>query len=385
VSTVSTDLTPGQQELAARVRAFVAACVAPGAARRDSAGRYDPELLAALAAEGLFALRIPTGYGGTGLDAVSTGVAIEELAAGDLSACYPVLNAALIGGVLAAHGTDRQRAGWLPPIARGEALVALCLTEPEHGTDAAAIELAATPHGAGGWLLTGEKTSIMIGTYATHGLVLARTGGAGADGITAFYVPLDDRRVHREPLRDLGCRSAGRARLRFDGLPAGADAVVGGPGLGFRQVMRGFDYSRALIALMAVGAAGASLREAGERAGARWAFGQPIGRFQGVAFPLVEHATLVHAARLVGYRALARDDAGLDHRIDANMAKWWAPKVAVAAANQALVTFGQAGWAEDAAPARRLRDLLGLQLADGTENAAKLVVARQLLGRDHAP
>jgi cyclohexanecarboxyl-CoA dehydrogenase len=378
------EFTPRQQELAARVRAFVSGCVAPTAARRDLDGAYGPELVPALAAEGLFGLRIPTGYGGAGLDAVSTGLALEELAAGDLSACYPVLNAALIGGVLAASGSPGQRAAWLPPIAAGDALVAMCLTEPEHGTDAAAIELAAVPDG-GGWRLTGEKTSIMIGTYATHGLVLARTGPAGAAGITAFYVPLDDRRVLREPLRDLGCRSAGRARLTFDGLVVDAGALVGGPGLGFRQVMRGFDYSRALIALMAVGAAGASLREATDRAAGRHAFGQPIGRFQGVAFPLVEHATLVQAARLLGYQALARLDAGLDHRVAANMAKWWAPKVAVDAANQALVTYGQVGWAEQTALARRLRDVLGLQLADGTENAAKLVLARQLLGRDHAP
>jgi len=136
---------------------------------------------------------------------------------------------------------------------------------------------------------------------------------------------------------------------------------------------------------MAVGAAGASVREACERAGRRQAFGQPIGRFQGVSFPLVEQATLLHAARLLAYEALWRNDAGLGHRVEANMVKWWAPKVAVEAANQAMITFGHAGYTEDAPLARRLRDVLGLQLADGTENATKLVVARQLLGRENAP
>jgi cyclohexanecarboxyl-CoA dehydrogenase len=149
--------------------------------------------------------------------------------------------------------------------------------------------------------------------------------------------------------------------------------------------MRGFDYSRALIALMSVGAAGAALDEALAHARQRQAFGQPIGRFQGVAFPLVEHATFLHAARLLAYEALWRKDAGLDHRTEANMAKWWAPKAAVDAAHQALLTLGHLGWSEDRELARRLRDVIGTELADGTANVTKLVVARQLLGRETAP
>jgi cyclohexanecarboxyl-CoA dehydrogenase len=378
------ELTAEQQELAKRVQALVAEQIAPGAAARERAGRYEPGLLRALAAAGLFGLRIDERYGGSGLDAVSTGVVLEELAAGDVSVCYPVLNAALIGGVLRAHASDEQQSSWLPGIAAGTAIVALCLTEPDHGTDAAHIELSAVADGEG-WRLTGEKTSIMAGRYATHGLVFARTGGPGAAGITAFYLPLDVPGVTRVPLSDLGSRAGGRSRLRFRGVPVGSGAVVGGLNRGFVAVMRGFDYSRALIALMAVGAAGASLREAYQRAGARHAFGQPIGRFQGVAFPLVEHATMLHATRLVAYEALWRGDAGLGHRVEANMAKWWAPRAAVAAANQAMLTFGHDGYCEDEPLARRLRDVLGLQLADGSENATKLVIARQLLGRENAP
>jgi cyclohexanecarboxyl-CoA dehydrogenase len=136
---------------------------------------------------------------------------------------------------------------------------------------------------------------------------------------------------------------------------------------------------------MCVGAASASLDEAISHARSRQAFGQPIGRFQGVAFPLAEHATLLRAARLLAYEALWRKDAGLDHRIEANMVKWWAPKAAFDAAHQALLTFGQLGWSEDQPLAQRLRDLIGTQIADGTANVTKLVVARQLLGRDYAP
>lgn len=378
------DFDAEQEAFRKSVRALAAEHVAPARRDADREARYRPGVLDALADNGLFALRIPARFGGRELDAVTTGIAVEELARADLSVCYPVLNAALIGGVLAANATSDQLDRWLPPIARGEHLVALCLTEPGHGTDAANIELRAEPDGDG-WVLTGDKTSIMIGAYATHGLVFARTGGPGARGVTAFYTPLDDAHVTRTQLADLGSRAGGRSHLRFDGLRVGPETVVGGEGLGFVQVMRGFDYSRALICLMAVGAAGASLDDSFAHAKDREAFGRPLGAFQAVAFPLVEHATFLHAARLLAYEALWRNDAGLDHRVEANMAKWWAPKAAMEAAHQALLTLGHLGCTEDHAVAQRLRDVIGLQLADGTANATKLVVARQLLGREHAP
>jgi len=378
--------TPEQNALAEKVRAFTADRIAPAAAENDRLGRFREGLFADLAAEGLFGLRIPAEYGGRELPAVSTGIVLEELARGDLTVCYPVLNAALVGGVLAAQGTQEQRERWLPEIARGEALVALCMTEPGHGTDAAALEMRAEPSPGGGWRLTGEKTSIMFGGYATHGLVFARTGEAPRSrGVTAFYVRLDDAHVSRTVLRDLGSRAGGRASLVFDGHPAGPQDVVGGTGMGFVQGMRGFDYSRALIALMCVSVARASLDEALAHAREREAFGQPLGRFQGLSFPLVEHATFLHAARLVAYEALWRNDAGLVHRAEANMAKWWAPRAAVDAAHQALLTLGHLGWSEDRELARRLRDVIGTQLADGSANATKLVLARELLGRDSAP
>lgn len=377
--------TDEQRALGEKVRAFTADRITPYYQDSDRQGRFRAELFAELAAEGLFALRIPTEYGGLGLDAVSTGVALEELARGDLTVCYPVLNAALVGGILTANGSAEQRTRWLSEIARGDAVVAFCMTEPEHGTDAAAVELRAEPAGDG-WRLVGEKTSIMLGAYATHGMIFARTSDAPrARGVTAFYARLDDRYVTRSTLSDLGSRSGGRARLVFDGLPVSTADVVGGPGLGFAQGMRGFDYSRALIALMCVSVARLSLDEALAHARSRQAFDQPLGRFQGIAFPLAEHATYLHAARLLAYEALWRNDTGLDHRTEANMVKWWAPRAAVEAAHQALLTLGHLGYSEERPLAQRLRDLIGTQLADGTANATKLVVARQLLGREYAP
>ncbi|MGH7748700.1 MAG: acyl-CoA dehydrogenase family protein, partial [Candidatus Dormibacteria bacterium] len=307
-----------------------------------------------------------------------------EVARADFNAAYHLLNAALVTDILLANAGEDQCARFIPPIVAAEHVPALCLTEPDHGSDAAHLSVRAERDGSG-WRLVGEKTSVSFGMQAETALVFARTGGDGAGGVSAFYVELDPAHVERGAFADLGSHAVGRGSLHFDGLPVDERCMVGREGEGFTSVMRGFDYSRALIALMCIGCAQAGLDEAVEYARSREAFGQPIGRFQGVAFPLVEHATHLHAARLLGYEALWRKDRGLPHTEEANMAKWWAPRIAVEAAHQVLLTFGHAGYSEETPHGQRLRDLIGLEIGDGTANIAKLVVARSLLGREHAP
>jgi cyclohexanecarboxyl-CoA dehydrogenase len=379
---VDFSFSEAQEELRERVRTFANERLAPGYQAGDRSGAMPPGLPRELAAQGLLGLRVPAEHGGSGVDCVTTGVAIEEVARADLNAGYLVLLAALLADILLASGTPQQQRRWLPGIAAAEDLPALCLTEPEHGSDAAAVELRAEPV-PGGWRLTGTKTSVMLGMVATHGLVFARTGGPGARGVTAFYVRLDG--VVRRPFSDLGNRSMGRAALELDGLPAGPEHVVGGEGLGFVQVMRGFEYSRALISLMCVACAQAAIDDALEHARTRHAFGGPIGRFQGLSFPLVEHATHLRAARLLAYEALWLKDAGRPHTVPANMAKWWAPRAAADAAHQALLTFGHHAWSDASPQGQRMRDIMGLEIGDGTAQITKLVVARALLGRDAAP
>lgn len=378
------DLTPGQRAVQERVRAFAVERLAPRYQDADRAGAPRPDLHPLLATAGLTGLRIPRSYGGSESDCVTTGAAIGEVARADVNAGYVVINCSLIGDVIVNNGDDGQRARWLPAIASGDALPALCLTEPEHGSDAARIEATARRDGDR-WRISGVKTSIALGAHATHGVVFARTGGEGAGGVTAFYVALDGAHVERRVLSDLGNRSIGRSELTFDGLPASGDDVLGGEGLGFKQVMRGFDYSRALIGVMCVSVAQAAVDDALEHLRTRRAFGQPLGRFQGASFPLVEHATYLRAARHLCFEALWRKDRGLDHTVQANMAKWWAPRAAVDAVHQALLTFGHFGYSDELPHGQRLRDVIGLEIADGTAQIAKLVVARALLGREHAP
>jgi cyclohexanecarboxyl-CoA dehydrogenase len=366
------------------LRSFAGTVLAPHYQADDRTAKLRPTLVTELAGMGLTGLRIPERFGGQEASAVIAGMAAEEVGRADFNATYLIINTALISDVLVRNATAEQQQRWLPPIASGEVIPALCVTEPGHGTDAASLTLAAEPDGDG-WRLTGEKTSITLGMDAGTGLVLARTGGPGARGVSAFYVDLDDPRVSRSAFDDLGSRCIGRASLYFDGLPVPRDRLVGAEGGGFVSVMQGFDYSRAVIGLACLGAAQVSLEEALQWARDREAFGQPIGKFQGVAFPLAELATYLRGARHVCYEALWRKDNDLEHGAEAAMAKFWAPKLASEVIHKCLLTFGHLGYSTDSPLGQRLRDVIGLEIGDGTAQVSQLVVARSLLGRAYAP
>lgn len=382
-------LTDEQRAFRDSVSAFARDRLAPDYAAADRRGAFRDGLVSEMAHMGLIGLRIPTEHGGQGADTLTTGLAAEEVARADINAAYLILLPSLVSEVLIAAADPAQRARWLPAIASGEQLPCFCLTEPEHGSDAAHLTLRAerVSGGAGGWRLTGEKTSISLGATADTALVFARTGSEedGARGISAFYVELDDRYVRRAPFSDLGERAIGRASLAFDGHPVPAEALVGGEGEGFVRCMRGFDCSRAWIALMCIACAQQSLEEAIAYARERQAFGEPISRRQGVAFPLVELSAQLQGARLLSYEALWRRDRGQPHALQANMVKWWAPRLAAQVCHQALLTFGHSAYSDELPLAQRLRDVIGLEIGDGTAQIASLVAARQLFGRGFAP
>jgi cyclohexanecarboxyl-CoA dehydrogenase len=364
------DFALGDEQRAFRdaVAAFARDRLADDYAGADRRGAFREGLVREMADMGLIGLRIPA----------------EEVSRADINAAYLILLPSLVAEVLVGAADQAQRDRWLPAIAAGEALPCFCLTEPEHGSDAAHLSLRAQRDGAG-WRLSGEKTSISLGIGAHTALVFACTGEQGARGISAFYVQLDDRYVARSPFEDLGERAIGRASLAFDGHPVGADALVGAEGEGFVRCMQGFDYSRALIALMCLACAQQSLDEAIAYSRERHAFGRPISSQQAVTFPLVELVTQVRGARLLCYEALWRKDRGLRHALEANMVKWWGPRLAVDACHQALLTFGHGAYSEELPQAQRLRDVIGLEIGDGTAQIAKLVAARHMLGREFAP
>ncbi len=358
--------------------------LAPHYQSDDRAATFRRQLAKDMAAMGLTGLRIPEEYGGQGASAVLAGVATEEVGRADFNATYLMINTALICDVIVRNATEEQKAAWLPGIASGDTVPCICITEPGHGTDAASLELKAVREGDG-WTLHGEKTSITLGMDADRAVVLARTGGPGARGISAFWVDLNSGHVARSQFDDLGGRAIGRASLYFDGAPVTRADLIGAEGEGFVSVMQGFDYSRAVIGLACLGAAQVSLDEALQWSRDRVAFGKPIGAFQGVSFPLAECATYIRGARHVCYEALWRKDNDLEHSTEAAMAKFWAPKLSVEVIHQCLLTLGHLGYSSESPVGQRLRDVIGLEIGDGTAQVSKLVISRNLLGRAFAP
>jgi cyclohexanecarboxyl-CoA dehydrogenase len=378
-------LSDEQREYRDRARAIATKRLLPEYQAREKAGRIDPDLRRELGSHGLIAPEIPVEFGGRGLDRVTSGVVTEEIGRGDINVAYLQVVGSLVGQILAGNAEPEVARQWVPRICSGEAIVGIGLTEPHAGSDAGMPRLTAVRDG-NDWVLNGVKSLSFAGDAAAV-VVFARTGPSQQRGkdISAFLVPLDLPGVTREPYSDMGTTAVGRGAAHLDGVRIPADHLLGEERRGFTQVMQGFDFSRALIGLQCIGCAQQTVDETWEYVSTRQAFDQPLSRNQGVSFPLAEAETLLTAARLLCYQTLWLKDAGLPHTAQAAMSKWWAPKTAYDVINSCLLLHGQYGYRTELPIAQRLRDVLGLQIGDGTAQIMKLVIARQRLGRELAP
>jgi cyclohexanecarboxyl-CoA dehydrogenase len=378
-------LSDEQQDYRDRARDIAQKKLLPDYRARERAGRIDPELRRELGAAGLIAPEIAVELGGRGLDRVTSGLITEEIGRGDINVAYLQVVGSLVGQILAGNAVPEVAGHWVPRICGGEEIVGIGLTEPHAGSDAGMPRLTAVRDGAD-WVLDGVK-SLSFAQDAAAVVVFARTGPSQARGkdISAFVVPLDLPGVSRELYSDLGTTAVGRGAAHLDGVRIPADHLLGEEGRGFTQVMQGFDFSRALIGLQCIGCAQQTVDETWEHVSTRQAFDRPLSKNQGVSFPLAEAETLLSAARLLCYQTLWLKDAGRPHTAQAAMSKWWAPKTAYDVINQCLLLHGQYGYRTELPIEQRLRDVLGLQIGDGTAQIMKLVIARQRLGRELAP
>jgi cyclohexanecarboxyl-CoA dehydrogenase len=326
----------------------------------------------------LLGLLVDPAKGGEGADEIAAGIACEELAWADFNISYLVFSGAVTGRLLDLHCDGGSE--WLARSIAGTDFIALGLTEPGVGSDAANLSTRAERVG-GGWRLYGEKSSITGAAHATAALTFARTGGPGPRGVSAFLVPLDDATVSRQVFRDPGFRPLGRGALTFDGTFVPDEYLIGEEGRGFNLVMGEFDFTRALIGLMAVGCAQRALEMTIDYTSERRTFGRPIAANQGVSFKVAEHDTMLEAARALSYRALALRQAGLAHTKQAAMVKWWVPRVAFDAIQDCIVLHGHVAWSDEMPLQQMLRDVSGMQIGDGTPQIQKLVIARQLYDR----
>jgi len=373
-------LSEEQRAFLDTARRFARERIAPHYQTREQERGIDRALIRDMGALGLIAPEVPGSHGGLGRPSVTSGLITETIGYADLNVAYVQILGSLAGKILAEHAAPELAGRWLRQLLSGEAVIAIALTEPRGGSDAANLALAARRDGDR-YILKGEKSSISMADQADALILFARTGRQedGARGVSAFLVPKDTPGVSTARFTDLGSKVIGRSSIFFDDAAVPATHRLGAEGSGFVQVMQGFDFSRALIGLQVLGSAQASLDETWRYVQEREAFGGPLAQNQGVTFPLAEAETLVEAARQLCYHTLRLKDAGCPHTAEAAMCKWLAPKTAVDAVHQCLLSHGHYGWSMDLPHQQRLRDVMGLEIGDGTAQIMKLVIARNRL------
>jgi alkylation response protein AidB-like acyl-CoA dehydrogenase len=277
------------------------------------------------------------------------------------------------------YGTEDQKQRWLPRLASGELLGAFALTEPGAGSDAASLRTTARAVD-GGYVLNGSKTFITnLGRAGTY-IVMARTGGPGATGVSAFVVEAGTPGLRCGRAFDkMGLNGSPTGELHLEDCRVDADALLGREGQGFAIAMSALDAGRIGISAQALGLAEGALEDAIEYLRQRQQFGKPLVEFQGLQFLLADMATQVEAARLLVYRAAALCDAGQPFTREASMAKLFCTDTAMRVTIDAVQLLGGYGYLEEYPMARRMRDAKASQIYEGTNQVQRMVIARQLL------
>ena len=374
-------LTDEQRQIRDTLREFAARELAPHAATWDREHRFPRAALRGLGALGALGIVVPEALGGAGLDYVSLAVAMEEIAAGDgaTSTIVGVQNSVVCGPV-AAFGSERQKAQWLPSLARGERLGCFCLTEPQAGSDASAITTRAVPSGER-YVLCGVKQFITSGANADVAIVIAVTDpSAGRKGLSAFVVDTKTPGFRVARLEDkLGQRASDTAQIAFESCEVPAENRLGDEGDGYRIALANLEGGRIGIAAQAVGMARAALDAAVAYARERRAFGKPIAEHQAVSFRLADMATQVDVARQMVWHAAALRDAGEPCLKEAAMAKLFASEMAKRVASEALQIHGGYGYVTDFPVERIYRDVRVCRIYEGTSDVQRMLIARELL------
>lgn len=374
-------LSPEQEAVRAAVRRWVDDVVAPTAVANDRAERFPTEALEGLRRGGWLGLTIPVEYGGGGADPLTYALLVEELGRGDANVRSIVsVHLGLVAGAVARWGSDEQCRRWLPAMATGEVLGCFCLTEPEHGSNPADLQATAR-RVEGGWRLHGRKVFITNGSIAGLALVMARTGGPGARGVSAFLVPTDRAGFSAHPLHGkLGLRSCDTAEVVLDGVVVGEEALLGGEGNGLKVALSALDDGRLSLAASCTGMAQAALEAMTTYAGQRHQFGRPIAGFQLVQELIADTAVDVAAARLLTWQCADLKRRGEGYTVAASMAKYFASEASVRAANNAVQVHGGYGYVDDFVVGKLLRDARVTTLYEGTSQIQKLLIGRALTG-----
>jgi alkylation response protein AidB-like acyl-CoA dehydrogenase len=371
------DLSPEQHALQDTLARFCDERIRPRAAGLDQAAEFPRELFTELATLGFFGLRYPESLGGMNLDLLSACLAISEIARGSLSLAAVAAMQSLMGThFLYAFGSPDVHERLLKPAIRGEKIGAICITEPNAGSDLSAIATMAEKV-PGGYRITGQKTWITSAPVADFFTVFARTGAAKR--LTVFLVEKDfpGLRVGRA-IEKIGCRAALTAEVFFDHCLVPDDHRLGDEGQGETSLREILADVRIITGALALGVARAALEDARQYAAQRVQFGRPIGHFQAIQEKLADMGThLAAATHLVHYAAWLRD-RGRPHQCEAAMAKLFATERATEICDQATRILGAYGYALEFSAQRYLRDIRFTLYGGGTSEILKLVIAREM-------
>jgi alkylation response protein AidB-like acyl-CoA dehydrogenase len=378
---VDLSLSPEHQQVRAALREWVDAEIAPRAIQADRDEQLPPQALDGLRAGGWLGLTIPEEYGGGGADPLAYVLMIEELGRGDANVRSIVsVHLGLVGGPILRWGTGEQKQRWLPAMATGETLGCFCLTEPDHGSDPAHLTTTAKRDGDG-WVIDGHKIFITNGDIAGVALVMARTGGEGARGVSAFLVPTGTPGFSPQPIHGkLGLRSCDTAEISLDGVRVGPEALLGPEGSGLKVSLGGLDDGRISLGASCVGIGQAALDAMTSYAAQREQFGKPIAGFQLVQELIADTAVEVEAARMLVWRAADLKRRGESYTVAASMAKYYASEMSVRAANAAVQVHGGYGYVDEFVAGKLLRDARVTTLYEGTSQVQKLLIGRAMTG-----
>ena len=379
------ELTTEQKRIQALAREFAEQEVAPIAREADEKGEFPMHLVQRMGERGFLAGPLEREYGGSGMDYVSYALLCEELGKADSSVRgFLTVHASLVSLCIRDWGTEEQKRHYLPRLATGELIGCYALTEPNAGSDAASMESTAREEDKH-YILNGEKIWITNGPSAHVAIVFAsRDRSARHKGICAFIVDTDTPGFHREPMagKELGHRAAEHAHIFLEECRVPKNALLGAAGEGFKVAMSALDRGRLGVAAGAVGVGQACLDACIAFAKQRRQFGQRIADFQMIQATLADMAADIEAARLLVYHAAWVKDQGLPATKATSIAKLFATEAAMKAASEAVLMHGNRGYSNEYPVERYYRDIKGLQIYEGTSHIQRIIIARELVGRD---
>ena len=386
------ELTPDQREILEAIREFVDREVIPVAKELEARNEFPEKIVAGLRDMGAFGMRIPTEYGGLGLDLVTYALAIAELTRGWMSVSGIVNGQYIVSGMIAAHGTEEQKEDYLPRLAAGEIRSCFSMTEPDAGSDVQAIRTTARLEGDE-YVIDGSKMWVTNGDRASLIALLVKTDPTADPrhkGMTTMLVDKQPQVAQQAgltvspPLGKLGYHGVESVEFAFEGHRVPAGAVLGGPdkvGTGFYQMMSGIETGRINVASRGLGISLRALELSLEYAQQRSAFGKPIGHHQLIQKKLTDMATRIEASKHLILAAARKKDSGQRADIEAGMAKLYATETCQRCAEEAMRIFGGYGYSTEYEVERLYRDAPLMMIGEGSNEIQETIIAKGLLKR----